>query len=60
MMCDKLFTINELLHTKQIPITLGKGEAFNRLHVPMLVHISQFQTRLSLPPAPTPGAFVRK
>ena len=53
MMCDKLFTINVLLNAKQIPIIRGKGEAFNRLHVPMLVHISQFQTRLSLhlPPA---------
>ena len=52
MMCDKLFTINVLLNAKQIPIIRGKEEAFNRLHVPMLVHISQFQTRLSLHPPP--------
>ena len=32
----------------------GKGEAFNRPHVSMLVHISQFQPRLSLPPPPHP------
>ena len=59
MMCDKLFTINMLLNAKQIPIIRGKGEAFNRLHVLMLVLISQFPTRLS-PPPPTPSAFVSK
>ena len=50
MMCDKLFTINMLLNAKQIPIIRGKGEAFNRLHVLMLVLISQFPTRLPPPP----------
>ena len=30
----------------------GKGEAFNRPHVSKLVHISQFQSRQSLPPPP--------
>ena len=52
MMCDKLFTINMLLNAKQIPIIRGKGEAFNRLHVLMLVLISQFPTRLSPPHHP--------
>ena len=55
MMCDKLFTINMLLSAKQIPIIRGKREAFNRLHVLMLVLISQFPTRLSPPPPPTPA-----
>ena len=65
MMCDKLFTINMLLSAKQIPIIRGKREAFNRLHVLMLVLISQFPTRLSPPPPPpppppNPSAFVSK
>ena len=56
MMCVKLFTINMLLNAKQIPIIRGKGEAFNRLHVLMLVLISQ----RAYPPPPTPSAFVSK
>ena len=50
MMGDKMFKINILLNAKQIPIIRGKGETFNRLHVPMLVPNAPIPS----PPPPHP------